>query len=240
MHFVFDIDGTISFDGKTISEEIQQAILQLMEAGHDVVFASARPIRDLLPILPEVFHGCKLIGGNGALMKGHDGIEAIYFEQTVREKLCHITAQFQLAYLADSDWDYAYTGDEAHPIYHRIHHQAAKNMKLNELSQVCKLVLFDVPKEALDELMKLPVTISQYTSENIVDISPLGIHKARGLQADFIAFGNDMNDYTLFEAAKYSVCVGDGEVARFASLVITEKEVAHKIRQFAQNGGIDK
>ncbi|MEC1177479.1 HAD family hydrolase [Metasolibacillus meyeri] len=240
MYFVFDIDGTISFDGKTISEEIQQAIVLLMEVGHDIVFASARPIRDLLPILPEAFQRCQLIGGNGALMWGHDGVEAIYFEQALREKLCQIVEQYQLSYLADSDWDFAYTGDKAHPIYNRIHHQGAKNVKLNELPQMCKLVLFDVSKEALDELTKLSVTISQYASENIVDISPLGIHKARDLQGDFIAFGNDMNDRTLFEAAQHSVCVGDGEVAKFASRVITKKEVARTIRQFANHRGMDK
>ncbi|WPK11346.1 HAD hydrolase family protein [Lysinibacillus louembei] len=98
------------------------------------------------------------------------------------------------------------------------------------MEHICKLILFDVPKGALNELMKLPVTISQYASENIVDICPLDIHKARSLQGDFIVFGNDMNDRTLFEEASYSICVGNGEVAQFASRIITEQEVAQTIR----------
>lgn len=230
MQFVFDIDGTISFDGKTIHEEIQQAIYQLLEEGHEVIFASARPIRDLLPILPEAFHTCRLIGGNGALTKQDGKIQAIYFEQVIQEKLCEIIERYQLTYLADSDWDFAYTGDETHSIYGRIQHEVAKNIRLHELPRICKIVLFDVQKQALDELVTLSVTISQYASENIVDISPLSIHKARSLQGDFIAFGNDMNDRTLFEEASYSICVGNGEVAQFASRIITEQEVAQTIR----------
>ncbi|WP_107942600.1 HAD-IIB family hydrolase [Metasolibacillus fluoroglycofenilyticus] len=247
MYFVFDVDGTISFDGETISEEIQQAILLLMEAGHNVVFASARPIRDLLPILPKNFHKCRLIGGNGAFIKAREKVEAIYFEQMTTEKLLQIIRRYQLTYLADGDWDFAYTGDVAHPIYKRIHFQAAKNLRLDELRQICKLVLFDVPDEAKHMLLKLPLSVSQYVSENILDVSPLGVHKARGLRQlgidSFIAFGNDMNDRTLFEAAQYSVCVGEGEVSKFASIVITKNQVANTIRQFANkemNGGIEQ
>lgn len=39
-----------------------------------------------------------------------------------------------------------------------------------------------------------------------------------------------MNDRTLFEEASYSICVGNGEVAQFASRIITEQEVAQTIR----------
>ena len=46
MKFVFDLDGTLSFDGVTIDEEIKQVLVRAEEFGHEVAFASARSYRD--------------------------------------------------------------------------------------------------------------------------------------------------------------------------------------------------
>ena len=48
MKFVFDLDGTLSFDGVTIDDEIKQVLLRAEEFGHEVAFASARSYRDCL------------------------------------------------------------------------------------------------------------------------------------------------------------------------------------------------
>ena len=48
MKFVFDLDGTLSFDYMTIDEEIQQVLLKAEDYGHELVFASARSYRDCL------------------------------------------------------------------------------------------------------------------------------------------------------------------------------------------------
>ena len=53
MNFVFDIDGTLCFNGKTIDQAIVDALNKLLEHGHTITFASARPIRDLVPVLPK-------------------------------------------------------------------------------------------------------------------------------------------------------------------------------------------
>ena len=53
MNFVFDIDGTTSFNGMVIEPAIEREIYALLQAGHRVVFASARPVRDILPMLSE-------------------------------------------------------------------------------------------------------------------------------------------------------------------------------------------
>ena len=66
MNFIFDIDGTICFDGCSIDPSIKQRLFKLRQANHNVMFASARPIRDLLPVIPE-FADDTLIGGNGSI-----------------------------------------------------------------------------------------------------------------------------------------------------------------------------
>ncbi|ORN86969.1 hypothetical protein B8A12_15265, partial [Staphylococcus aureus] len=45
MRFVFDIDGTLCFDGRLIDQTIIDTLLQLQHDGHELIFASARPIR---------------------------------------------------------------------------------------------------------------------------------------------------------------------------------------------------
>ncbi len=74
MKFVFDLDGTICFNGKPVSEKILVSLETLVAHGHEVIFASARPIRDLLPVLHERFHAYPMIGGNGSLISKNGSI----------------------------------------------------------------------------------------------------------------------------------------------------------------------
>lgn len=238
MNFVFDVDGTLCFDGQTIAAPIIEAIDGLLAAGHHVTFASARPIRDLLPVLPSHYDALPLIGGNGAFTMRNGTIETVAFQDNTTAALYSLIAQHHCTYLADSDWDYAYTGDVTHPIYHRIDHASANNVPLYELSTLCKLVLFDVHEALYEALEALPVVLHRYHRENIIDVSPLGIDKTRGLRHlnidSFIAFGNDANDRCLFEQATYSVCVGDHVVGELADCVVAKEDVACKITALGQ------
>lgn len=237
MNFVFDIDGTICFDGKRIEEDIQKGIDRLIAAGHEVIFASARPIRDLLPVLPKRFHSFRLIGGNGAYTSFNGNRESVFFDQQTKLALLHFIEKYNCTYLADSEWDFSYTGDVKHPIYKNINTDGAKNLKIEHLQNLCKLVLFDVDKELLEKLAALPIVLTNYKSEDIYDISPLGINKVSGIEQlnidEFIAFGNDQNDRCLFERAVYSVCVGEQEVKALANENILKEEVAKTIEKLS-------
>ena len=65
MKFVFDLDGTLSFDGLTIDDEIKQVLLRAEEFGHEVAFASARSYRDCLGLLGDPLSQQLVIGLNG-------------------------------------------------------------------------------------------------------------------------------------------------------------------------------
>ncbi|WP_054770069.1 HAD-IIB family hydrolase [Lysinibacillus parviboronicapiens] len=234
MNFVFDLDGTLCFDGKSIDREIIDALQELKLAGHQVIFASARPIRDLVPVIPKSFHEGLLVGGNGTFTYDHGQIQVIHFEQQILDKLIKLIYQHQLKYLADGQWNYAFTGNVAHPIYRNIDKTNSTNISLEQLLPVCKLVLFQPNKEVLEALQAIPVTVTHYKTEHAIDISPLGINKVRGLHMlniqQFIAFGNDSNDQCLFEHAVHSVCVGNNDVKRYAKENIERADVAGKIR----------
>ena len=53
------------------SIHLLQRLFKLRQANHNVIFASARPIRDLLPVIPE-FADDTLIGGNGSIISKMD------------------------------------------------------------------------------------------------------------------------------------------------------------------------
>lgn len=235
MNFVFDLDGTLCFNFKSIDKEIIDALQELKFAGHQVIFASARPIRDLLPVIPSSFHKGLLVGGNGTFTYDHGHIQVINFEQQILDKLIELIHLHQLEFLADGQWNYAFSGNVVHPIYQNIDKTNSTNIPLEQLLPVCKLVLFQPNEEVLEALQVIPVSVTHYKTEHALDISPLGINKVRGLHMlniqQFIAFGNDSNDQCLFEHAVHSVCVGNNEVKRYAKENIERADVAGKIRE---------
>ena len=235
MNFVFDIDGTLCFDGKTIECSIIDALTKLSDAGHEIIFASARPIRDLVPVIPTQFRKGKLVGGNGCFTSENGFISANVFSPNLLDQLHNIIQTHQLTYLADGEWDYAYTGSLEHPIYKNIDQSSARNIAMTELERICKVVIFNPSQQVFTALRQLPVSITAYKNENAIDISPFGINKVAGLGKlnihNFIAFGNDSNDQCLFEKAAYSICVGDNEVHQYASKKIAKEAVAETILQ---------
>ncbi|MGE7091454.1 HAD-IIB family hydrolase [Lysinibacillus sp. NPDC048646] len=236
MKFVFDLDGTICFKGQPLSQGITTTLESCMANGHEIIFASARPIRDLLPVLPESMRKLSMVGGNGAFVaKDGETIEVCAFPAEMVEAISKIISAFKCPYLIDGDWDYAYTGSEDHPIYQNLDPlKLAKKVVFDELRDIVKIVLFpgEQHKEILAELVKLPISLYEHASENIIDISPSGIDKWDGLkklgvlEGDFIAFGNDANDKAMFVKAKESVCVGVHEVQKYATLQVPSEEAA--------------
>ncbi|BCD06665.1 hypothetical protein BC30052_3720 [Bacillus cereus] len=144
MKFIFDIDGTISFKGNAVTKGIIQALDVCQNRGHEIIFASARPIRDLLPVLPNHMHHYSMIGGNGAFIaKRKETIEVITFDPGTVSAIHSIIEKHSLSYLIDSHWNYSYTGSENHPIYKNIDpNQLANNVHIDEIKEVVKVVLF--------------------------------------------------------------------------------------------------
>ncbi|WP_440961837.1 HAD-IIB family hydrolase [Paenibacillus nitricinens] len=235
MKFIFDLDGTICFSGKPLSERIVQVLDTLIEKGHEVIFASARPIRDLLPVLPAHMHHFSMVGGNGAFIaKGGEVISTIHFDAQTSDILLKLIEEFNAAYLIDSHWDYSYSGSDDHPIRRNVDpEQRAKNVSPSELDELVKVVILNSLNEEqlLDQLHKLPVVIYRHGQEDIIDISPKGINKWTGLQQlgvemqRFIAFGNDANDIEMFRHSAHSVCVGEHtELGELATEKVSNEE----------------
>ncbi|MEJ7540280.1 HAD hydrolase family protein, partial [Staphylococcus lugdunensis] len=78
---------------------IEERIFKLHQLGHQVIFASARPIRDLLPVIPE-FKDFTLIGGNGSIISQNGQIEVIKsITQDDLQLIKDIIHAYQLKYI---------------------------------------------------------------------------------------------------------------------------------------------
>ncbi|MGG4167921.1 HAD-IIB family hydrolase [Rossellomorea vietnamensis] len=247
MKFVFDLDGTICFRGKPISQRIVQCLLELKTNGHEVMFASARPIRDMLPVLDTRLHSFPLIGGNGSLLyQNGKVVHAASFQEKDLKRIYELIEQYEATYLIDSEWDYAYTGAADHPIHDFLDpDNLAQVLPVTSLNSIVKILLLTSTdfQELIDELQELDIVVNIHTNENVVDISPSNIHKWSALskfgvdEEDFIAFGNDANDISMFQNARHAVMIGYHEgLSRFADEEIPltgdyEGELIRKLRE---------
>ena len=249
MKFVFDLDGTICFKGQPVSEEILTALERLTDKGHEVIFASARPIRDMLPVIHKRLHHYPMIGGNGSLItKNKKNMHSTAFSTQEIREIKHLIKKYNATYLIDSEWDYAYTGVHDHPILKNVDQgKLARLVDIDDLSTIVKILILSASDmdQLEEELTKLDVFVNKHGNENVLDISPKGIHKWKALQmlgiqkGDYIAFGNDANDLTMFEHAYHTVMIGyHGELSQYAKEKIDlegdyEQKIVEKLKKLA-------
>ncbi|MYS66684.1 HAD hydrolase family protein [Streptomyces sp. SID5473] len=244
---VFDIDGTLCFDGRSIDERIVSAIGDCERAGHELVFASARPVRDLLPVLGGAFPSATLIGGNGSLVSVGGRVRArAAFGGEELGLLLGEAERYRAGYLADGPWDYAYTGPAGHPILSRVDQGGlARRVEPGELPAVVKFLVVDATDmAALAEAGRaLGMTVNHHLDEAIIDFAPGTTTKREALASlgidEYNAFGNDINDLELLRGARHAVRVGahpglDG-VAR-VTVAPTPEAVAAEISRLAADG----
>ncbi|UMT79396.1 Cof-type HAD-IIB family hydrolase [Staphylococcus roterodami] len=225
MKFVFDIDGTLCFNGKSIDSSIIDALLQLQNAGHELIFASARPIRDLLPVLPEVFHQHTLIGANGAMISQQSNISVIKpIQAYTYHHILRIIQKYELDYIIDDDWNYAAKLDAENAIFERLDpHKLASCTNVANIDTPIKIILLNIEPpqitSILNELNKYhqELEIIHHSNEFNIDITAQNINKYTALQyiygkdVEYIAFGNDHNDIIMLQYATNGYIVGPSE-----------------------------
>lgn len=250
MKFVFDLDGTICFKGKPISETILLSLKELLNWGHEVLFASARPIRDMLPVIPKELHECPLIGGNGSLIfyKGRMVHKSTFSTELIQE-ISALFDKYEAAYLIDGEWNYAYTGPKDHPILKNVDPgHLAEKVPLDQLESIVKILILSSNhyRHFSEELAQLDVYVNRHSHENVLDISPKEVNKWTALQTlgmqaqSYIAFGNDANDLPMFQSALHTIMIGYHKgLANLANESIPlqgslEQRIAEKIIELGQ------
>ncbi|POZ61607.1 HAD-IIB family hydrolase [Chromobacterium alticapitis] len=220
MHFIFDIDGTLCFDGHTISPAIQDALSGLEEQGHQIGFASARPYRDMLHLLGERFHHGLFVGSNGA-MTYHQGelCDTQPLAKRTLDQLCELAERLEASYLVDLPWHYHYRGDPDHPFMGWVDPaRRANRVARDDIRLPVKLLVTecaDGPALQLALAERDDIAVHHHSDQQIVDITAKGVSKMaallrHGIAADqLVCFGNDSNDLSMFSAARHAVQIGE-------------------------------
>ncbi|WP_380184016.1 HAD hydrolase family protein [Kalamiella sp. sgz302252] len=218
--YVFDIDGTISKGGLKVHPAICHRLASLAK-NNQLFFASARPVRDMLPMLSEDLHSATFIGCNGG-MTWRDG-EIIHSHTLapafVARVLQHLK-ELKIPYVLDGEWNYS-VSEEAHPFHDYIHslsnHEAAEESIIAEgVTKI--LVLSGEHKERILTHLKVDdISLHAHRSDGFYDFTPQGNNKYRTLTEliggeEYVAFGNDQNDFIMLSNAKISVFVGEREI----------------------------
>lgn len=213
---VMDIDGTICFDGLSVEARIVDALNDAREAGWQLVFASARPVRDQAGVLAGHFPDAIRIGANGA-MAATDGQIQVFsaFEKGQRDAILRALAEADARFVADGVWDYAHNLAEEHVFLERIDSERhAMRVCLDDLDSILKLVVVDHDDAAglTAALVLSGCAVVTHRGEPLIDVAPTGVDKSVALVSlgidEYIAFGNDLNDRRLLAGAEYAVGVG--------------------------------
>lgn len=218
--FIFDLDGTIIKNGQPLSGDMLLA-LENISTQSNIVFASARPVRDMLPLLPESLHHHVMIGCNGSMAwKNGHCLFSQNFSDGELSGLLELLVQQQIPYLLDGNWNYA-VSEKEHPFHDYIrsltpcetHQQSVVSEGVTKI-----LVLDNQFQPAVSQYLQLQESGSilyHHRNEDIFDITPASNNKYSALRKLGVAvdsawvFGNDSNDFTMLKHAGYSVFVGE-------------------------------
>ncbi len=200
------------------------------------MFASARPIRDLLPVLPADLQHLDLIGGNGAFTRSDGRTTTVGIAANERGVVDALIERHGLAALIDGEWDYSFSGDPSHRIFRQLDAgRLARNVPREELDTYSKVVLFTTAAEVVDALRASTLSIHVHPDEGLVDISGPNVTKHDALRrlgiadGSYIAFGNDTNDERLLRHAAVSYRVGSHPVLAFADHHLAPEQITETI-----------
>ncbi|MBM7636509.1 HAD hydrolase family protein [Streptococcus saliviloxodontae] len=221
MKFVFDLDGTLCFDGMTIADTIKTPLLTAEDYGHQVIFASARSYRDCIGLLEGELATRLVIGLNGGL--AYQNGQLILQHQLHREsyqmvlKVCH---NYNLPYFLDDHFNYAISQAEKIPFISSVDPLGlGKQLPVNELGPAIKMVIYmgnhlEMLADLITELEQLDtLDLFYHEMEECLYLNPYGVSKGSTILdlvgENFVAFGNDKNDIPMFDKSLYGVQVGD-------------------------------
>ena len=246
MKFVFDLDGTLCFDGMTMSKELQEVLLTAPKYGHEIIFATARSYRDCLSILEGELRKLTVVGLNGGEVFQDECLVSQYtIPSHALRTIVSYCDTYNLPYFIDDTFNYAIQNPDQIPFLSNVDPlNKARILPVQELNKPIKAVIplaehEDIREDLIFNLNKLEcLDLTYHDIERCLYINLKGVTKASTVLnhfgRDFVAFGNDQNDISLFKHAIYGVQVGDYPYLKdFADEVIPaiNTVIAKKIKQ---------
>ncbi|MCS4488926.1 HAD hydrolase family protein [Streptococcus sciuri] len=198
--FIFDLDGTIVFNGRFIAPELKTALRRLNDK-YELLFASARPIRDMLPLLRD-FKDNDLIGANGAMVRQNGTIKLIrYIDSQVVSDIMTVVFEDKLDFIIDYEWHYTASISESnHPILVKLDSGNLANNVPVSYRNVGKIIILGINSKIINCIQNIKgIEYVIHNDDREIVITSEGINKYTAIKYlindnKYIAFGNDKND----------------------------------------------
>lgn len=232
--FIFDLDGTIIYDGLRMEERFELVLKEIVAAGHFVYFATGRSYRDFIPMIPEWCANLPSVVFGGAMVINSGEILHQKFLPTDKLSVLMKTLEDNnVVYLLDGQTEYYHSTDDSWILKDimRISGQKPIHNPDNILSDgAYKILILDTHWKDYchDIAIKNNWELKYHSYNNCFDLMPSGVNKYVGLQylplinkENTFIFGNDHNDLELMQNFSNNIMFGDyHELIKYAKIKI--------------------
>lgn len=253
---VTDLDGTLLNEASVLSPFTLSTLAEARARGIRVIPASGRAARSMLPYATQLNTGLPYIACNGSQLVGAD--HTVFETLTLSPEIARDVIRFAKAngFYVQSYRDDDFYFDEACEISGR--YQRSSQMNAVAVGDLLAFTTFPVPKllcvaepERVDAVFPLfceafPSISFTISSPIFLEAQPAGGSKGEALlrlaprlgltPEHTLAFGDSLNDVSMFSFAQHSVAMGNARddvkaAARHICLPNTQDGVAHFIRE---------
>ncbi|GAC1382188.1 MAG: HAD family hydrolase [Marmoricola sp.] len=260
-----DVDGTLLAwaTGRggavdQLTEPVHRAVLAAAEAGAAVVLASGRSIHAMLPVLEALGLGTPedpvwAVAANGAVVFQYPPVEIVHEETfDARPAVAAILAQHPDVMVAVEERGIGYRLNQVFPPGELEGEMIIADTDSLIAEPVSRVIIRD-PEASVEDFVKLTEGLGLHGTNYVVgwtawlDLSPIGVDKASGLQVvcdrlgieakDALAIGDGRNDKEMLVWAGRGVAMGQSvpEVKASADAVtgtVEEDGVATELRRY--------
>ena len=232
-----DIDGTIlkwvegaGMTHEEISPAVHAAVQRALDAGAHVVLASGRsphgmaPIADLLDLYDDERGRLWIVASNGAVVFRYPPLEVVHEEKfDARPAVEAILERHPTALVAVEERGVGYRVNSHFPDGELSGDMIVTDVADLLATEVSRVIIRD-PDSTADEFVALAAELGLHGTNYVVgwtawlDLAPVGVSKASGLQHvadalgitadDALAVGDGRNDLEMFEWAHRGVAMG--------------------------------
>jgi hypothetical protein len=232
--FVFDLDGTLIYQGRPLEKAFEQALKDIQQAGHRIIFATGRSYRDFVPVLPDWCTDLPavLFGGGLVLEEGIIRHQRFLAADDLNEVVTSLEDN-KVNYLVDGHRSYYHP-----PCEHWLFDDIVKisgQLRDHTLDTIASdgaykiMVLDDQWLEYFSQkIAPRELIIKHHSYDRCFDILPAKVNKYLGLSEltlplsqNIFIFGNDLNDLELFQEFPNSIMFGaHPQLQKYAKLQI--------------------
>lgn len=255
-----DVDGTLLNSENKITPRTRQALIRAGEMGHKIVIVSGRPTSAVKYLAKELefdkFNGllANYNGGSitdyssGKVLANHNLERNLALEILDKTRFLNIIVPYKDMILSDKDHKFLQAESKLLGLEAKIVSDIRDKLDFDP-----NKILFAAEIAKLEESIQFlvenfgNVTSQVRSHRNYYEIMPKGLSKGNSLleiakiydidQADIIAFGDEMNDFTMIEVAGVGVAMANAvdeikEIADYVTLSNDEDGIGDYLEKY--------